>query len=109
MQTPIIKLTNLHKSFHHLHVLKGINLDIHEREVICVIGRSGSGKSTMLRCINFLEEPSVGEIEIANLKIPAGGKGKTHQELVHQARDPWQATAQTARSAVTILQRQFYI
>ena len=86
MQTPIIKLTNLHKSFHHLHVLKGINLDIHEREVICVIGRSGSGKSTMLRCINFLEEPSVGEIEIANLKIPAGGKGKTHQELVHQAR-----------------------
>lgn len=86
MQTPIIKLTNLHKSFNRLHVLKGINLDIHEREVICVIGRSGSGKSTMLRCINFLEEPSEGEIEIADLRIPAGGKGKVHQALVHQAR-----------------------
>ncbi|MBI5825060.1 MAG: amino acid ABC transporter ATP-binding protein [Chloroflexi bacterium] len=86
MQTPIIKLTNLHKFFHHLHVLKGINLEVHEREVICVIGRSGSGKSTMLRCINFLEEPSEGEIEIGDLKIPAGAKGKEHQALVHQAR-----------------------
>jgi ABC-type polar amino acid transport system ATPase subunit len=86
MQTPIIKLTNLHKSFNRLHVLKGINLDVHEREVICVIGRSGSGKSTMLRCINFLEEPTDGQIEIADLKIPAGSKGKEHQELVHQAR-----------------------
>ncbi len=40
----------------------------------------------MLRCINFLEEPSEGEIEIGDLKIPAGGKGKAHQGLVHQAR-----------------------
>jgi ABC-type polar amino acid transport system ATPase subunit len=86
MQTPIIKLTNLHKFFNRLHVLKGINLDVHEREVICVIGRSGSGKSTMLRCINFLEEPSEGAIEIADLKIPASAKGREHQALVHQAR-----------------------
>ena len=86
MQTPIIKLTNLHKFFNRLHVLKGINLDIFERDVICVIGRSGSGKSTMLRCINFLEEPSEGLIEIADLKIPAGAKGKEHLELVHHAR-----------------------
>jgi len=86
MQSPIIKITNLHKSFRDLHVLKGINLDVHQREVICVIGRSGSGKSTMLRCINFLEEPSEGEIEIDGLKIPAGAKGKQHQVLVHQAR-----------------------
>lgn len=86
MQPPIIKLTNLHKSFNDLHVLKGIDLDVHQREVMCVIGRSGSGKSTMLRCINFLEEPTKGEIEINGLKIPAGGKGKQHNELVHQAR-----------------------
>ncbi len=86
MQTPIIKLTNLHKSFNRLHVLKGINLDVHEREVICVIGRSGSGKSTMLRCINYLEDPSEGQIEIGDLKILAGAKGKEHQALVHQAR-----------------------
>jgi ABC-type polar amino acid transport system ATPase subunit len=86
MQTPIIKLTNLHKTFNKLHVLKGINLEIYPQEVICVIGRSGSGKSTMLRCINFLEEPSEGMIEIDNLQIPAGAKGRRHQELVHEAR-----------------------
>jgi L-cystine transport system ATP-binding protein len=86
MQTPIIKLTNLHKTFNRLHVLKGINLEIYPQEVICVIGRSGSGKSTMLRCINFLEEPSEGLIEIDNLQIPAGARGKRHQELVHEAR-----------------------
>lgn len=86
MQTPIIKITNLHKTFNQLEVLKGINLEVHQKEVICIIGRSGSGKSTMLRCINFLEEPTKGEIEIDGLKIPAGAKGKLHQELVHQAR-----------------------
>jgi ABC-type polar amino acid transport system ATPase subunit len=86
MSAPIIKITNLHKYFGRLEVLKGINLDVQSREVICVIGRSGSGKSTMLRCINFLEEPSGGEIEIHGLKIPAGGKGKEHQKLVHEAR-----------------------
>jgi len=86
MQTPIIKITNLHKSFHQLQVLKGIDLEVHQKDVICVIGRSGSGKSTMLRCINFLEEPTEGEIEINGLKIPANSKGKQHQELVHQAR-----------------------
>jgi ABC-type polar amino acid transport system ATPase subunit len=83
---PIIKLTNLHKTFNKLHVLKGINLEIYPQEVICVIGRSGSGKSTMLRCINFLEEPSEGMIEIDNLQIPAGARGRQHQELVHEAR-----------------------
>lgn len=86
MSEPIIRIKNLHKSFHRLEVLKGVSLDVHQKEVICVIGRSGSGKSTMLRCINFLEEPTEGEIEIDGLKIPAGGKGKHHQELVHQAR-----------------------
>lgn len=86
MSNPIIRIKNLHKTFHHLHVLKGVSLDVQEKEVICIIGRSGSGKSTMLRCINFLEEPTEGEIEIDGLKIPAGAKGREHNELVHQAR-----------------------
>jgi len=86
MSDPIIRIKNLHKSFNRLEVLKGVSLDVQQKEVICVIGRSGSGKSTMLRCINFLEEPTEGEIEIDGLKIPAGGKGKEHNELVHQAR-----------------------
>jgi polar amino acid transport system ATP-binding protein len=86
MSAPIVRIDNLHKYFGRLHVLKGINLEVQPREVVCIIGRSGSGKSTMLRCINFLEEPSEGEIEIHGVKIPAGGKGKEHQRLVHEAR-----------------------
>lgn len=86
MAAPIVKIANLHKYFGRLHVLKGINLEVQSREVICVIGRSGSGKSTMLRCINFLEEPSEGEIEIHGLKIFAGGKGKEHHKFIHEAR-----------------------
>ncbi len=86
MSAPIVKISNLHKYFGRLHVLKGIDLEIQPREVICIIGRSGSGKSTMLRCINFLEEPSEGEVEIHGLKIPAGGKGREHNKLVHEAR-----------------------
>jgi ABC-type polar amino acid transport system ATPase subunit len=83
---PIIRISNLHKWFGMLHVLRGVSLDVQPREVICIIGRSGSGKSTMLRCINFLEEPSEGEIEIQDLKIPANGKGSEHRQLIHEAR-----------------------
>ncbi|MBV6395536.1 MAG: Glutamine transport ATP-binding protein GlnQ [Anaerolineales bacterium] len=86
MGAPIIKIQNLQKYFGRLHVLRGINLEVQSREVVCIIGRSGSGKSTLLRCINFLEEPSQGEIEIHGLKIPAGGKGREHNQLIHEAR-----------------------
>ena len=58
----IISLVHLQKSFGDHEVLKDINLHVNKGEVISVIGSSGSGKSTMLRCINLLEEPSGGEI-----------------------------------------------
>lgn len=58
----ILKLENLEKSFGSLQVLKDINLSVHQGEVVTVIGASGSGKSTMLRCINLLEEPDAGHI-----------------------------------------------
>ena len=58
----IIKIEQLGKSFGALHVLKGINLEIHQGEVVCIIGASGSGKSTLLRCINLLEEADSGHI-----------------------------------------------
>ena len=58
----MIKIENLEKSFGSLKVLKGINLSVHQGEVVTVIGASGSGKSTMLRCINLLEEPDSGHI-----------------------------------------------
>ena len=58
----IIKIEQLKKSFGALHVLKGIDLEIHQGEVVCIIGASGSGKSTLLRCINLLEEADSGHI-----------------------------------------------
>ena len=58
----VITLKNLKKSFGGREILKGINLEIKKNEVISVIGSSGSGKSTMLRCINLLEEPTSGDI-----------------------------------------------
>ncbi len=53
---------NIHKSFGELEVLKGVSLTAHEGDVISIIGSSGSGKSTFLRCINFLETPDQGRI-----------------------------------------------
>lgn len=65
----MIKIENLHKSFGQLEVLKGIDYEVHEKEVVCVIGPSGSGKSTFLRCINLLEEISDGAIFIEDVKV----------------------------------------
>ena len=58
----LIRVQNLGKSFGHIHVLKGINVDINKGDVVFVVGPSGSGKSTFLRCLNRLEEPTEGHI-----------------------------------------------
>ncbi|MGN0509384.1 MAG: amino acid ABC transporter ATP-binding protein, partial [Ruminococcus sp.] len=58
----MIKVDNLCKSFDNVDVLKGINAEIHKGDVMVVIGASGSGKSTFLRCLNRLEEPTGGKI-----------------------------------------------
>ena len=58
----LIKVDNLCKSFDDVEVLKGINAEIDKGDVIVVIGASGSGKSTFLRCLNLLEEPTSGSI-----------------------------------------------
>ncbi|MBQ7407874.1 MAG: amino acid ABC transporter ATP-binding protein [Clostridia bacterium] len=58
----VIKLENLKKSFGDHEVLRDINLCVNKGEVVSIIGSSGSGKSTMLRCINLLEEPTGGKI-----------------------------------------------
>jgi polar amino acid transport system ATP-binding protein len=83
---PIVKVSNLDKYFDRLHVIKKLSLEVQPREVVCIIGRSGSGKSTFLRCINFLEAPSAGTIEVDGLTIEGGEKGKQQRELVHQVR-----------------------
>ena len=58
----IIQVRALHKNFEKVDVLKGIDIDIHKGDVVCVIGASGSGKSTFLRCLNLLEKPTSGSI-----------------------------------------------
>jgi len=62
MQSPILKITGLHKSFGDNEVLKGIDLSVNKGQLVFMIGPSGSGKSTLLRCCNRLEEPSAGTI-----------------------------------------------
>jgi len=68
---PIITVDKLHKWFGLLHVLQGVSLSVMPREVVVMIGRSGSGKSTFLRCLNFLEQPSAGTIAIDGLSVTA--------------------------------------
>lgn len=59
-----VRVRGLHKRFGELEVLKGVSLNAREGDVVSMIGASGSGKSTFLRCINFLEMPTEGEIEV---------------------------------------------
>jgi len=75
---PAVSIRNLRKSFGALEVLKGISFDAREGEVISILGSSGSGKSTMLRCINMLEVPSDGEIHIEGeaIRLKNGRHGR---------------------------------
>ena len=66
---PAVSVRDLRKSFGPLEVLKGISLEAREGDVISILGASGSGKSTMLRCINMLEVPDSGEIRISGEPI----------------------------------------
>lgn len=64
-----IAVTDLHKRFGPLEVLKGVSLSARQGDVIAIIGGSGSGKSTLLRCINMLELPSAGQISVHGEEI----------------------------------------
>jgi polar amino acid transport system ATP-binding protein len=63
-QQPMIRLTNIHKSFGAVHVLQGISLEVGAGEAVVIIGPSGSGKSTLLRTMNLLGPPDSGAVEI---------------------------------------------
>ena len=61
---PILEVKGLHKSFGKTKVLKGVDFAMEEGSILAVLGSSGSGKTTMLRCINFLETADKGEIYV---------------------------------------------
>jgi polar amino acid transport system ATP-binding protein len=101
----VIEVIDLHKSFGALEVLKGVSLDAHQGEVIAIIGGSGSGKSTMLRCINMLETPTSGTIKVhgETIEMKSDGKGglkpadqdqvrriRTRLAMVFQSFNLWQ-------------------
>lgn len=69
----MLKMTDIHKSFGELEVLKGIDFSVAKGDVLAIIGPSGSGKSTMLRCINRLEEIDSGKIEIMGRALAENG------------------------------------
>ncbi len=69
----LIKVENLHKDFGGLQVLKGIDFQVRKGEVVSIIGPSGGGKSTFLRCLNLLEEPTRGKIWFDGEEITAPG------------------------------------
>jgi ABC-type polar amino acid transport system ATPase subunit len=82
----VVRVEGLWKVYGRHEVLRGVDLDLHEGEVIVVFGRSGSGKSTLLRCINFLEDPTRGTVEIAGQRLGGGHRTRRKREQVRQLR-----------------------
>jgi lipoprotein-releasing system ATP-binding protein len=66
---PILSARNIHKYYGALHVLKGVDLDIHAGEIVSMVGPSGSGKSTLLHILGTLDEPAEGEIRLKNREL----------------------------------------
>ncbi|MBN9746196.1 MULTISPECIES: amino acid ABC transporter ATP-binding protein [unclassified Amycolatopsis] len=79
--TPVVSAQKVCKSFGSLDVLKGIDLEVHDREVLCLIGPSGSGKSTLLRCINHLEKIDAGRLYVDGVLVGYRERGGRLHEL----------------------------
>jgi len=86
---PMVHAKGIEKYFGRNHVLRGMDLEVLTREAVMLIGRSGSGKTTFLRCVNFLEEPSAGSIEIDGVRVeadPLHARSREHLEQIRQIR-----------------------
>lgn len=99
--TNLLEIRDLHKRYGTVEVLKGVDCSMRQGEVISIIGSSGSGKTTMLRCINMLEEFQGGTIAIDGQEIgyeTAGGarRRKPEREIARQrALTAWPSSSST--------------
>ena len=92
MTAPMFQAIEVHKSFGHHEVLKGVDMTVERGEVVCLLGPSGSGKSTFLRCINHLEKFDRGEMWVQGDRVgyrPHGDalKELSEKEIAHRRAD----------------------
>ena len=79
----LLKVTDLQKNFGKNQVLRGVSFDLQEGQVLAIIGSSGGGKSTLLRCLNFLEKPSGGEIFIRGQRLSMENEDEIRKNRLH--------------------------
>jgi ABC-type polar amino acid transport system ATPase subunit len=84
---PVLRATAVEKFFGSNHVLRGCSMTVFPGETIAILGRSGSGKSTFLRCLNFLEEPSAGRVDIDGVAVAASPMSKRDRAAEARVRE----------------------
>jgi ABC-type histidine transport system ATPase subunit len=85
----VLDATDIEKFYAANHVLRGMSLAVRKHETVMLIGRSGSGKTTFLRCLNFLEEPTVGSVAMGDLRVdadPLQRSGRGRKKDIRQLR-----------------------
>ena len=79
----VLEVKNLKKHFEDLDVLKGVSFSLDKGQVLAIIGSSGGGKSTLLRCLNFLETPDEGEIIVNGKQLLSSSEEEVRQNRLH--------------------------
>ena len=79
----VLEVKNLTKRFGDLQVLKGVSFSLEKGQVLAIIGSSGGGKSTLLRCLNFLETPDSGEIIVDGKQLLSGSEEEIRKNRLH--------------------------
>lgn len=83
----MVKISNVKKTFGNTEVLKGVSLEINQGEIVVIVGKSGGGKTTLLRCVNALEHCDSGDIEINGKKLCENGKYADNNKLKEIRKD----------------------